>query len=66
MNLLVLIIDTVITHHQAQDSKFIKDGDIFAYAGVEAKKLAETIKDMVDIETLTFRELKARTKTQTL
>ncbi|MFH2110820.1 MAG: hypothetical protein ABIJ47_06100 [Candidatus Bathyarchaeota archaeon] len=52
--------------NKTQDSKYIKDGDIFAYAGVEAKKLAETLNDIVEIETLTFRELRTRTKTQTL
>jgi len=48
------------------DSKFIKDGDVFVSAGLIARKLAITLRDIVDIEILTFRELRARTKTQTL
>jgi len=46
------------------DSSKIRDGDIFVYAGEDATKLAMTLKDMYEIETLPFKELKERIKTR--
>jgi len=40
----------------------MKDGDIFVYAGKEAKEMATTLKDIYDIQILPFKELKERVK----
>jgi hypothetical protein len=40
------------------DSKRLKDGDIFVFAGEEPRKRAETYKDIYDIETHSVKELR--------
>lgn len=42
------------------DSKKIRDGDVYVYAGREAKKRAASFKDMFDIEVLSVKELRAK------
>lgn len=44
------------------DSKKIRDGDVYVYAGREAKKRAISFKDMFDIEIFSVRELREKTK----
>ncbi|MEA2090163.1 MAG: hypothetical protein U9O89_05335 [Thermoproteota archaeon] len=44
------------------DSKKIRDGDIYVYAGREAKKRATAFKDMFDIEVYSVKELRAKTE----
>jgi len=46
------------------DSGKIRDGDVFIYAGGEAKKRANSFKDMFDIEILSVKKL--RTKAESL
>ncbi|MCJ7718518.1 hypothetical protein MUO69_01140 [Candidatus Bathyarchaeota archaeon] len=45
------------------DSSKIKDGDIFIYAGEDAKKLATTLQDIYKIEILPFKDLKTKIET---
>lgn len=42
------------------DSPKVKDGDIFVYAGEESKKMAHTLEDIYQIETLPFKQLKEK------
>jgi len=42
------------------DSSKIRDGDIFVYAGEEAKTLANSFKDMFDIQVHSVRELREK------
>jgi hypothetical protein len=42
------------------DSSKIRDGDIFVYAGEEAKILATSFKDMFDIQVYSVRELREK------
>jgi hypothetical protein len=43
---------------RGQDSKYVKDGDYFFYAGQKAKVLGETLNDIYDITVLPLRELR--------
>lgn len=45
---------------RAVDSKKIRDGDVYVYAGREAKKRATSFKDMFDIEVFSVRQLRAK------
>lgn len=49
---------------RAIDSKKVRDGDVYVYAGKEAKKRATSFSDMFNLETLSVKEL--RTKAQNL
>jgi hypothetical protein len=42
--------------NEFDDPKYIKDGDVFIYAGDKSKELAQVYKDMYDIEAMTFAE----------
>jgi hypothetical protein len=42
------------------DSKRIKDGDIYVYAGEESRKRAETFVDIYDLEIFSVKELRKR------
>jgi len=44
------------------DLKKIRDGDVYVYAGREAKKRATSLKDIFDIEVLSVRELRTKAK----
>jgi len=44
------------------DTQRIRDGDVFVYAGKEALSIATTLKDMYEIQTLPFKELKEKIK----
>jgi hypothetical protein len=45
------------------DPKKIRDGDVYVYAGREAKKRATSFKDMFDIEVYSVKELRTKAKT---
>jgi hypothetical protein len=42
------------------DSSKIRDGDVFVYAGEEAKTIAGSFKDMFDIQVFSFREMREK------
>lgn len=44
------------------DLKKIRDGNVYVYAGREAKKRATSLKDMFDIEVLSVKELRTKAK----
>jgi len=45
---------------KGMDSPKVKNGDIFVYAGEESMKLANTLKDIYDIETMPFKDLREK------
>lgn len=44
------------------DTKKIRDGDIYVYAGKNAKKRADSLEDMFDLEIISVKELRTKAK----
>jgi len=44
------------------DSRKIRDGDVYIYAGEESKRRATSFKDMFDLEILSVKELRVKTQ----